>query len=54
MWHSFIDDDDDYFSRLYENGEIYEEKEWRKIIFRPWMIFIDKDHLKDTVRDYCI
>lgn len=53
MWHSFIDDDD-YFSRLYKNGEIYEEKRWGKIMFKPWVIFIHKNHLKDTLRDYCI
>ncbi|KAL2943174.1 Elongation factor Tu mitochondrial, partial [Bienertia sinuspersici] len=39
MWHDFMDndDDDDYFGKLYRNGELYEEKEFGKIELKPWM-----------------
>ncbi|KAL2935805.1 Phosphoribosylformylglycinamidine synthase subunit PurL [Bienertia sinuspersici] len=55
-WFDFIcdDDDDDYFSKLYKNGEFYKEKDFGKIILRPWMIFTEKSHFKDTLKDYCI
>ncbi|KAL1805200.1 hypothetical protein ACET3Z_028268 [Daucus carota] len=47
-------DDDSYFQRLYKNGEMYDAKEFGKIQLRPWMLFMDKAHLKSVVRDYCI
>ncbi|XP_056688621.1 uncharacterized protein [Spinacia oleracea] len=55
-WFGFIDEDDDdyYFQKLYINGEMYEDKEFGRIELRPWMIFTDKDHFKDTLKDYCI
>ncbi|KAL2893583.1 Ubiquitin carboxyl-terminal hydrolase 34 [Bienertia sinuspersici] len=56
QWFDFIDDenDDNYFNRLYRNGELYEEKQYGKIVLRPWMIFTDKSHFKDTLKDYCV
>ena len=56
QWHSFIDDDDDenYFQRLYKNGEFYESKNFGKIELKSWMLFLDKDHFKDTIKDYFI
>ena len=56
MWHDFIDneDDDQYYQKLYKNGEVYEDKEFGKIKLKPWMIFLDRGHFKDTLRDYCV
>lgn len=56
QWHGFIDDEDDneYSQRLYKNGELYEEKEFGKIVLKPWMIFLDKAHLKKKLKDYCV
>ncbi|XP_021713595.1 uncharacterized protein LOC110681779 [Chenopodium quinoa] len=48
------DDDDNYFMRLYRNGELYKDEEFGKIILKPWKLFTDKQHLRDVVRDYCI
>ncbi|KAL2924601.1 DNA mismatch repair protein MutL [Bienertia sinuspersici] len=56
-WHDFIDNDDnddDYFSRLYRNGELYENKQFGNIQLKPWMIFTEKSHFKDTLKDYCV
>ncbi|WOG99466.1 hypothetical protein DCAR_0518818 [Daucus carota subsp. sativus] len=55
-WHEFISDENDngYYQRLYRNSEIYEDKEFGKIILKPWMIFLDKNHYKNTLNDYCI
>lgn len=52
----FLDDDNDdnYYQRLYKNGEIYESKEIGKIQLKSWMIFMDKKHFKETLKDYCI
>ena len=33
---------------------MYDAKEFGKIQLRPWMLFMDKAHLKSVVRDYCI
>lgn len=57
MWADFMDcdaDDEDYYGRLYRNGELYEEKEFGKIVLKPWMIFTEKSHFKDTLKDYCV
>ncbi|CAO2840852.1 unnamed protein product [Amaranthus hypochondriacus] len=48
-----IGDDDNYFNRLYRNGAIY-KNEFGAIVLKPWQLFIDKQHLRDVVRDYCI
>lgn len=55
-WHYFLDDEDDdeYYQKLYKNGEIFEEKEFGKIKSRPWMIFLDKGHFRNTPKDYCL
>lgn len=54
--HDFIDelDDNDYYQTLYKNGELYEDKEFGKIVLRPWMLFLDKSHFRDTLKDYCV
>lgn len=56
QWHGFIDDDDDenYYQRLYKNGTLYESKDFGKIELKPWMLYMDKAHFKDTLKDYCI
>lgn len=55
-WNDFIDDEDDdvYYKKLYKNGEMYDEKDFGKIELRPWMLFMDKNHLKGVLKDYCI
>ena len=55
-WHDFIDEDDDsnYYQALYKNGELFEDKKFGCIKLRPWMIFMDKKHFKDTLKDYAI
>ncbi|XP_057247010.1 uncharacterized protein LOC104909040 [Beta vulgaris subsp. vulgaris] len=64
--HDFEDDDDDddvkidgkhesnYLKRLYHNGEVYGDDEFGKIVLRPWMLFLDKHHLRSVVREHCI
>lgn len=60
IWHDFIDDfiddedDNDYYQRLYKTGEIFEVKKFSKIELRPWMIFLDKGHFKETLKDYYV
>ncbi|XP_021717066.1 uncharacterized protein LOC110684924 isoform X2 [Chenopodium quinoa] len=41
-------------SRLYRNGEVFEEAEFGKIRLKQWQLFVDKDHFKDALRDFCI
>lgn len=55
-WHGFVveEDDNDYYQMLYNNGEFYEDRDFGKIVLRPWMIFMDKNHFKDTLKDYAI
>ncbi|KAL2944951.1 Zinc finger CCHC domain-containing protein 12 [Bienertia sinuspersici] len=45
---------DNYLAKLYKNGEVYKEEEFGKIEIKPWQIFTEKQHLRDTMRDYCI
>ena len=45
---------DNYFAKLYNNGEVYKDEGFGKIVLKPWQLFIDKQHLRDIVRDYCI
>lgn len=33
---------------------MYDNKEFRKIELRLWMIFMEKDHFKGILKDYCI
>ncbi|XP_021759135.1 uncharacterized protein LOC110724045 [Chenopodium quinoa] len=47
-------DDDNYFINLYRNGELYKDAEFGKIVLKPWLLFTDKQHVRDVVRDYCI
>ncbi|CAO2812884.1 unnamed protein product [Amaranthus hypochondriacus] len=49
-----IGDDDNYFNRLYRNGKIYKNEEFGAIVLKPWQLFVDKQHLRDVARDYCI
>ncbi|XP_021740882.1 uncharacterized protein LOC110707185 [Chenopodium quinoa] len=47
--------DEDYcFCKLYNNGEVYQEMGFGRIVSKPWQLFINKQHLRDVVRDYCI
>ncbi|KAL2944424.1 Sialidase [Bienertia sinuspersici] len=43
-----------YLSRVYKNGEIYDDADLGKIKLKPWQLFVDKDHLKEVLRDYCL
>ncbi|XP_021729409.1 uncharacterized protein LOC110696431 [Chenopodium quinoa] len=45
---------EDYFAKLYKNGELYNDEEFGKIVIKPWQLFTNKQHLRDVVRDYCI
>ncbi|XP_063935333.1 uncharacterized protein LOC108226826 isoform X1 [Daucus carota subsp. sativus] len=56
QWHDFVDeqDADDYYQKLYKNGELYTDEEFGKIKLKPWMIFLDKDHFKEKLKDYCV
>lgn len=47
-------DEENYFLKLYQNGETYVDKKFGEIELRPWQLFVDKQHLRDVVRDYCI
>ncbi|KAL2936838.1 EF-hand calcium-binding domain-containing protein 11 [Bienertia sinuspersici] len=53
-WDDNYNDDDNYFSKLYKNGELYEEQKWSEIVLKPWQLFTDKQHLRDVLRDYYI
>ncbi|XP_048491378.1 uncharacterized protein LOC104883482 [Beta vulgaris subsp. vulgaris] len=39
---------------MYKNGVIYDDVEMGKIFLKSWMLFVDKEHFKDTLRDYCL
>ncbi|XP_021740635.1 uncharacterized protein LOC110706941 [Chenopodium quinoa] len=59
VWEPFrtnewVVDDDSYTSRLYRNGEVFEEAEFGKIRLKQWQFFVDKEHFKDALRDFCI
>ncbi|XP_021749859.1 uncharacterized protein LOC110715580 [Chenopodium quinoa] len=45
---------DNYLTKLYNNGEVYKDEGFGKIVLKPWQLFMDKQHLRDVVRDYCI
>ncbi|KAL2930826.1 Inactive 7-epi-sesquithujene synthase [Bienertia sinuspersici] len=47
-------DDGGRLSKIYKNGEVYDDVELGKIRLKPWQLFVDKDHLKDVIRDFCI
>ncbi|KAL2944917.1 Zinc finger CCHC domain-containing protein 12 [Bienertia sinuspersici] len=53
-WDDDCEDMDNYLAKLYKNGEVYKEEEFGKIEIKPWQIFTEKQHLRDTMRDYCI
>ncbi|XP_021761407.1 uncharacterized protein LOC110726260 [Chenopodium quinoa] len=46
--------DENYFSRMYKNGEFVSNLEFGSIVLKPWMIFSDKEHFMSVFRDYCI
>lgn len=33
---------------------MFEEKKIGEIKLKKWQLFVDKDHLKDSIRNYCI
>ncbi|KAL8161698.1 hypothetical protein V2J09_013187, partial [Rumex salicifolius] len=45
---------EDYFDRLNDNGEVYDEHCFGKIKLKSWMIFQEKDHLMEVLRDLCV
>ena len=47
-------DDVNYIHRVFKNGQMYVDQGWGNIKLSPWQIFIDKQHLRDVVRDYAI
>ncbi|KAL2895102.1 hypothetical protein RDABS01_011011 [Bienertia sinuspersici] len=49
-----VSKEDNYFNKLYENGELYTNQEWGKIELEPWQLFTDKLYLRNIVRDYAI
>lgn len=53
-WDDDCDNMENYLQRMYKTGELYKEKKWGEIVLHPWQVFIDKQHLRDTVRNYCI
>ncbi|KAL2933721.1 hypothetical protein RDABS01_016840, partial [Bienertia sinuspersici] len=48
------EDDGGFLSRIYKNGHVYDDAEMGKIRLKSWQLFVDKDHFKDVLRDYCI
>ncbi|KAK9682094.1 hypothetical protein RND81_10G049700 [Saponaria officinalis] len=52
--YEWVADEEGYSSKLYENGELCDCTDFGAIRLRPWMLFMDKDHFKDVLRDYCI
>ncbi|KAH9626339.1 hypothetical protein KSS87_000571 [Heliosperma pusillum] len=52
--NKWVDDEGGFATKMYNNGEIYDDKEFGSIRLRPWMLFMDKEHFKDVVRDFCI
>ncbi|KAL2902276.1 Zinc finger CCHC domain-containing protein 12 [Bienertia sinuspersici] len=54
VWDDDCEDMDNYLQRLYRNSEFYQDKDFRKIEIKEWQLFIDKLHLREVLRDYCI
>ncbi|XP_021714774.1 uncharacterized protein LOC110682754 isoform X1 [Chenopodium quinoa] len=50
----FYELDGGYISKMYNNGEVYDDAEMGRIALRPWKMFVDRDHFKDALRDFCI
>ncbi|KAL2931827.1 L-threonine 3-dehydrogenase [Bienertia sinuspersici] len=53
-WDSIPDEDENYLAKLYNNGKMFKDQDYGKIVLKPWQIFLDKNHLRDVIRDYCI
>ncbi|KAK9733693.1 hypothetical protein RND81_04G085100 [Saponaria officinalis] len=47
-------DDGGYISQALANGELYDDKEFGSIMLRPWQLFLDKQHFRYVLRDFCI
>ncbi|XP_074270995.1 uncharacterized protein LOC141594912 [Silene latifolia] len=52
--HGWTDKGGGYNSKLFKNGELYENKVFCAIRLKPWQLFMDKDHFKDVLRHYCV
>ncbi|XP_021747291.1 uncharacterized protein LOC110712855 [Chenopodium quinoa] len=48
------EDDGGYLSRMYRNGEVYDDADIGRIRLRAWQLFMDKDHFRDVLRDFCV
>lgn len=48
------EEDTNYFTKLYENDELYTNQDFGKIELKSWQLSTDKQHLRDVVTDYCI
>ncbi|KAL2942636.1 hypothetical protein RDABS01_030986 [Bienertia sinuspersici] len=49
FWQEDVDNDDSYLKRVYNNGEFYKDEGWGKIVLKPWMLFIDKQHFQQRI-----
>ncbi|KAL2928480.1 Altered inheritance of mitochondria protein 23 mitochondrial [Bienertia sinuspersici] len=52
--NDIYEDDGGYLSRMYKNGEVYDDAGIGKVRLRQWQLFVDKDHFKDVLRDFCV
>ncbi|KAL2892888.1 BRCA1-A complex subunit RAP80 [Bienertia sinuspersici] len=43
-----------YIERLYNNGELYKDEGYGNIIPKPWLLFTEKQQLRDVIRNYYI
>ncbi|KAL2927425.1 2 3-bisphosphoglycerate-independent phosphoglycerate mutase [Bienertia sinuspersici] len=54
VWEDDCDQLDNYIERLYNNGELYKDEGYGNIIPKPWLLFTEKQQLRDVIRNYCI
>ncbi|XP_021752033.1 uncharacterized protein LOC110717599 [Chenopodium quinoa] len=50
----YVDEEGAHMGKLLKKGEVYDDAEFGRISLRPWQLFVDKDHFKEALRDYCI
>lgn len=52
--YAFSVEDKGYLSRIYNNREVFDDPGFVRISLKSWMLFVDKEHFKDFLRDYCV
>ncbi|KAL2928918.1 Villin-4, partial [Bienertia sinuspersici] len=47
-------EDSGKMTKVFKNADVFEDAEIGDIKLKKWQLFVDKEHFKDSLRDYCI